>query len=813
MCRFPLPVSVAGFRCRFPFFLDGWVICMALARFATGRVRLLSYRLGWVLAASGVSLGVSACRKEASPTDPSIAPTAIRLNVGNAQTGVVGTALGVPLSVVVTDAAGKLVSGARVDWDASAGSGSISPSVSTSNSAGVATAIWTLGTVAGALRVTAQVFGLTPVVFTATSIAAAPAAIVATPDRAFLGLGDTLRIRATARDQFGNEVSGQAINFSSLDPAVATVSGAGLITAVTIGTARVVADAGGRSVTVAVTVGIAGSSPCGPIAARALAVGEVFTPESDAAGVRGCVSSPAGVNAEFALTMISTNGSFSTLTPIDIVASGNTGPTIAAITAPAVVERPIDLRDVFTSNASQAPYDAELARQEIARRELAPLVSDARRWHAERQSTAALMIPANIKVGDAITLNANASQACTSPNNRASRVAAIGEKSIVVADNENPAGGYTDAEYESVAATFDTLIFPMDTTAFGAPTNVGGVNKIILFYTRAVNALTPPSSNFTIGGFFFARDLYPKTARNGLAACAGSNEAEMFYLLVPDATGTINNNRRSKDAVSTLNLGTIAHEFQHLINAGRRLYVNTGAVTSEETWLDEGLAHTAEELLYYRMSGVGSRANLGLAQVSAQSTLFSNFASQNFSRFYAFLINPEVNSPYAPNDSLSTRGAIWNFLRFSAGRQGAAGEAPFYRALVNSLTSGRTNLANVLGGQAQFADYLRDWTVSLIADDFSTTVTAVLDARYILPAWNFRSIYPGLRLAGGNPLGVYPISARSLTNGVPQRITLAGGASSYVRFGVQSGRSALVSVASNGAALPTAMRYAIVRLR
>ncbi len=786
---------------------------MALARFAAARVLLLSHRLGWILAASTLSIGVSACRNKPSPTDPTIAPTTIRLNVGNAQTGVVGTALSIPLSVVVTDAAGKLVSGARVDWDASAGSGSISPSVSTSNSAGVATATWTLGTVAGALRVTAQVFGLTPVVFTATAIAATPASIVATPDRAFLGLGDTLRIRATARDQFGNEVSGQAINFSSLDPAVASVSGAGLITALTIGSARVVADAGGRSVTVPVTVGAAGSSVCGPIVPRALAVGEVFTPESDAAGVRGCISSPAGVNAEFALTMISTNGTFSTLTPIDIVALGNTGPTIAAIAAPTVVESPLDLRDLFSGGASNAPREAELARQEIARRELAPLVAAARLWHAERASTAALMIPTNIKVGDAITLNANASQACTSPNNRVSRVAAIGEKSIVVADNENPAGGYTDAEYESIAATFDTLIYPMDTTAFGAPTNVGGVNKIILFYTRAVNALTPSNSNFTIGGFFFARDLYPKTARNGLAACAGSNEAEMFYLLVPDANGTINNNRRSKDAVSTLNLGTIAHEFQHLINSGRRLYVNTGAAASEETWLDEGLAHTAEELLYYRIAGFGSRANLGLSQVQSQSTLFSNYAAQNFSRFYSFLINPEVNSPYAPNDSLSTRGAIWNFLRFAAGRQGAAGEAPFYRALVNSLTSGRTNLTNVLGGQTQFADYLRDWTVSLIADDFSPTVTAALDARYIVPAWNFRSIYPGLRLAGGNPLGVYPINARSLTNGVPQRISLAGGASSYARFGVQSGRSALVSMASNGAALPTAMRYAIVRLR
>ena len=40
----------------------------------------------------------------------------------------------------------------------------------------------------------------------------------------------------------------------------------------------------------------------------------------------------------------------------------------------------------------------------------------------------------------------------------------------------------------------------------------------------------------------------------------------MFYLLVPDPDGTVNNNKRTKDEVTTLNLGTIAHEFQHLIN-------------------------------------------------------------------------------------------------------------------------------------------------------------------------------------------------------------------------------------------------------
>jgi hypothetical protein len=761
---------------------------------------------------------VAACRKD-SPTGPSASPAAIRLQGGASQTGTVGTALATPLAVMVTDASGKAVSGARVDWDVGVGAGTTSPSSVNTNSEGVAQTTWTLGTVAGTLRVSAQVGGLSPIIFTAIALPGPAAIVVTTPDRAYLGVGDTIRIRAAARDQFGNDITTQAISFTAPDPTVATVASAGLVTAVGQGNARIVAEAGGRADTAAVVVGPPGASVCGPITARTLAVGEVYSPTPDAAGVHACLSA-VGPSAEYALTLISSSTSFSAVTSLDLFATGNMGPTTFAVSGglgdtrmlpTAVIDADIP---IARQAASDIPRVIELERRALEQRELAPLVESARAWERERHNMAAFSTLADLAVGDAITLNANANKACSDPVNRASRVVAVGQKSIVVADNENPTGGYTDAEYASIAATFDTLVFPLDTTAFGAPTNVSGRGKIILFYTRTVNLLTPPSTNsYTVGGFFFARDLYPKTARSGLAACAASNETEMFYLLVPDPDGSINNNKRSKTEVTNLNLGTIAHEFEHLINAGRRLYVNTTAVANEETWLDEGLAHTAEELLYYRMSGFTSRQNLTLAQVSQQSSVFTTFASQNFSRFYAYLLNPELNSPYAPNDSLATRGATWNFLRFAAGRQGAAGEAPFYRALVNSTTSGRANLSNALGGATAFADYLLDWTVSLIADDFSVTTTAALDVRYIMPSWNFRSIYPGLRFGGGSPLGVYPINARILLSGAPQRITLAGGTSSYVRFALQSGRSTLITLSSNGAALPSTQRYALVRLR
>ncbi len=93
--------------------------------------------------------------------------------------------------------------------------------------------------------------------------------------------------------------------------------------------------------------------------------------------------------------------------------------------------------------------------------------------------------------------------------------------------------------------TFDTLVDPVDRAAFGTPSDIDNNGHVILFFTRAVNELTPPGALGVTLGFFFPRDLYPKTAAPG--PCAGSNVAEMFYLLVPDTGGVVNGtNGRSR---------------------------------------------------------------------------------------------------------------------------------------------------------------------------------------------------------------------------------------------------------------------------
>jgi hypothetical protein len=190
----------------------------------------------------------------------------------------------------------------------------------------------------------------------------------------------------------------------------------------------------------------------------------------------------------------------------------------------------------------------------------------------------------------------------------------------------------------------------------------------------------------------------------------------------------------------------------------------------------------------------------------ARAEIFTSYAAQNFARITSFLRAPESQSPYAPNDSLATRGASWQFLRYAAARQGTD-EAAFYRKLVTGPQAGIANLTSAIPSGALSA-WLRDWAVAVFADDLATN----LPEQYRIPAWNFRSILPSLTI-GGQALGAYPLATRTLPTNVERRITLAGGGSSYLRFTVPNTRRALVSVSFNGQAPPQNVQLAIVRYR
>lgn len=491
----------------------------------------------------------------------------------------------------------------------------------------------------------------------------------------------------------------------------------------------------------------------------ALAVGEVRTA---LAGTNLCVQTTE--NAEYVLNGFFGSKVATAQTQVDLKGFGITAASSSAALS-------IAAPGAMTTLDGRSPRESlELAFRAYERNVLAPRMAGARRWLRNRATFAT--VPTT--VGATVELNGS-STGCSNPRTRTGRVAAVTNRAIVVNDVENPAGGFTDAEFASIATTFDTLVDPIDRGAFGDPTDIDGNGRIVIFYSRVVNELTPTASEGVVEGFFNPRDLFPNTASGGLQACAGSNVAEMFYLIVPDPAGTINSNVRTKSDVRRSTISVVAHEYQHLINSSRRLYI-TDANDFEEVWLNEGLSHIAEELIFYRTSGLSSRSNLdGNAIVASQRRVdaFNEHQIGNFGRYRLFLRRPETNSPYAANDSLANRGAIWSFLRYAADRK-AANDGTIWQLLVNSRTTGIANLTAAFG--TDILPWFRDWSISVYTDDRVATA-----ATWQQPSWHFRDVYPRLGSA------TFPLQLRPLANGVATNVTLSGGGSVYATFGVPGG--------------------------
>ena len=80
------------------------------------------------------------------------------------------------------------------------------------------------------------------------------ATVSVTPGTLNLLIGQKGQFAATPRDEAGNALSGHAVSWTSLTPAVASVDGSGLVTALGVGAATITATSEGKSGTAGVTV-------------------------------------------------------------------------------------------------------------------------------------------------------------------------------------------------------------------------------------------------------------------------------------------------------------------------------------------------------------------------------------------------------------------------------------------------------------------------------------------------------------------------------------------------------------------------------
>lgn len=184
-------------------------------------------------------------------------------------------------------------------------------------------------------------------------------------------------------------------------------------------------------------------------------------------------------------------------------------------------------------------------------------------------------------------------------------------------------------------------------------------------------------------------------------------------------------------------------------------------------------------------------------------TAFNEDQSANAGRYRSYLGAPSTNSPIRNDDSLGTRGATWNFLRYATDRKlrSVGQDSDVFQALDNATTTGVANLRGVFG--TEIGALLGDWSVSHYTDD----VTPSVEPELTQPSWNWHDIYPAL--SGG--VSTYPLQILSLSANGASGAVIAGG-SAFYRFAVPANGAATLTVSggSTSAGLPTGR---IVRIR
>jgi hypothetical protein len=430
-------------------------------------------------------------------------------------------------------------------------------------------------------------------------------------------------------------------------------------------------------------------------------------------------------------------------------------------------------------------------------------------------------------VGETINLNipdATTDNLCDNFFQIQAEVASVSTRAILAVDTRDgpPATLFTPAQMDSITTEFDNVTYPTAAAYFDDPTDIDANARVIMLFSGRINELTPPNTQGGfVGGFFFAGDFFPPVDTGQAQGCASTNQAEIFYLLAPDPTGRWGN-VRTTSSVRQGTRGTIAHEFQHMINAGNR-FQNPNVNAFEANWLDEGLAHFAEDAVGRVQRGFGDLESLDFGKLvpcntpCSQANDFNAFFFQNLARLTYWMQEPNKFSPLSKDadTSLAVRGAAWAILRYAADNYSSGAPRAFTRALAAGPDTGLRNFNAAT--KVAIDTVVKGWLVSMFADDFTPTI-AGLDAKYQYASYNFRSVMgPVGRSVLGNQSIVYPLTVTPIGTGSDNFPgTNRSGTGTYYRLIVASGAGAknvkVVDASGNPANFPGERVY-VLRLQ
>jgi len=404
-------------------------------------------------------------------------------------------------------------------------------------------------------------------------------------------------------------------------------------------------------------------------------------------------------------------------------------------------------------------------------------------------------------MGSQRTFKACARLNCSVFNDVTATVRALKSNVAIYVDNTAPAGGLDSTQLDSLAATFETRLYPADTAAFGRESDIDANSVVMILMTPTVNKLVTSAACTATGfvaGFFFGADLDPAFRTD-----SRSNKGEVFYTIVADPLGTLSCSH-STTSVEHLLPVTLVHEFQHMISFNQHVLVRGG--NAEVLWLNEGFSHYAEE--------VGGRT------YASGTPEFSRFLIGNLYNGYQYLDSTEKHFllPTSGIGSLAERGAAWMFVRFLvdqyAGDTTSAAWNAFTRQMVGTADEGALNIANRTG--TTFTNVVTRWSLALWVSDLPG-FAAPAALKY--SSWSFRATYASLNTQDpGNFPKVFPLKPRtSAGRAVNLSGTLRGGSGVYARA-LQApsapGYTLLFGTSAGGPLDPTLVpRLNVIRIR
>jgi hypothetical protein len=411
---------------------------------------------------------------------------------------------------------------------------------------------------------------------------------------------------------------------------------------------------------------------------------------------------------------------------------------------------------------------------------------------------------------------------CTSaPLNVRARTVYSGTRAIILEDVASLLAGTIDSYYQALGQEFDNVMYPIITANFGDPlaydAQTDDNGKLLMLFSHRVNDFGD------VFGFVTSCDLLDTLI---FPTAIASNQAEIFYAISPDETGTgfNNNSTFTADEWRRIIRGTLIHEAKHIAMIAER-FANLNATTFEESWLEEGMAMHSEELYSRTITGATWKGNTPYGSSGAPNHLWCELRPStcadrpfvmvsHFGFLHDYLTDIENRTilggvPGNPNDG-SFYGSSWAFVRWMLDAY-ATSEAAVLQALtVEPTLTGTANLSARIG--VPFATMLPQFHYALRYDDVAGLTPT--EPWQTIPSWNFPNLYAGLTTDFQLPADYlldHPAQFGSFTVNVN---TLRGGTAAHFEIsGSQAAKQLVALQALNGGAPDPLLRMTVFRVQ